>query len=433
MSAAARNSLSGPLRAGLAALVLACTAVPAAGQGLPPTRPMATLHEDAPPPASAYADSVPEAARAREAGESRDGAWPAPPPRRPRDAGAGKPAGAPPPLTALDRGMDPADLPAPTLAPRGPTPPPARGLSPARLATLEQALAAAPAGPAQAPDAPAPAAPLAPPAPAQGPEAPPAPAASPAVEAAPAAAAPAETLPPPSFAADRASALATAASVLPPARPAEAPRQPGRAVAIALPDPREGARPPRGASAGPRGEPAPAPALGGLCGDPRLAGRPQAPIDGPGGCGIEAPVEVTHVLGVALTPAAVVNCRTARIFGDWLEKGPMRDAPRTLGARISKVRVAASYACRSRNNRPGARMSEHALGNAVDVRAFQLSDGREVGPLRSWGKGEAGRFLKAAWSSACGPFGTVLGPGSDGYHMDHLHFDSARRSEAYCR
>ena len=206
-------------------------------------------------------------------------------------------------------------------------------------------------------------------------------------------------------------------------------------MAIALPDPRSSVRPPRGTpSPGPgaREETAGA-APGGLCGDPRLAGRAQAPIDGPGRCGIDAPVELTHVLGIALTPAAVINCRTAGIFANWLEKGPMREAPRTLGAKITKVRVAASYACRSRNSRPGARLSEHALGNAVDVRAFQLSDGREISPLRSWGKGEAGRFLKAAWSSACGPFGTVLGPGSDGYHMDHLHFDSARRSQAYCR
>ncbi|MGR3780677.1 MAG: extensin-like domain-containing protein [Albimonas sp.] len=424
MSAAARTILSGPLRAGLAALLLAGAGLPAAAQVPPPSRPGATLREDAPPPASAYAATVPEAARAREAGEAGRGAWPAPPPRRP---GAREPA-APPPLTALDRELDPADLPAATLTPPGPLPPPARGCPPALVSTLEEAIAAAPdaAPPAADPEAAGPAAQA--PTPAQAP---------------PGAAAPAEPLPPPSLAADRGSALAAAASVLPPSRPAAAPRPAGRAVAIALPDPRQPrgpqGEPQSGLQGGPRGGPqggprgAPGAAAGGLCGDPRLLGRVQAPIDGPGGCGIAAPVEVTHVHGVALTPPAVVNCRTARIFADWLERGPMREAPRTLGARISKVRVAASYACRPRNNRPGARMSEHGLGNAVDVGAFQLSDGREIGPLRSWGKGEAGRFLKAAWTSACGPFSTVLGPGSDGHHMDHLHFDSARRREAYCR
>ena len=70
MSAAARTILSGPLRAGLAALLLAGAALPAAGQVPPPSRPGATLREDAPPPASAYAATVPEAARAREAGEA---------------------------------------------------------------------------------------------------------------------------------------------------------------------------------------------------------------------------------------------------------------------------------------------------------------------------------------------------------------------------
>jgi len=36
------------------------------------------------------------------------------------------------------------------------------------------------------------------------------------------------------------------------------------------------------------------------------------------------------------------------------------------------VDVAASFACRPRNNSSGARMSEHGFGNAIDFSAFTL-------------------------------------------------------------
>ncbi|MDF2235179.1 extensin family protein [Albimonas sp. CAU 1670] len=412
MRTAARTFASGPLRAALA-IALTLAALPSAAQtpAAPPARPevgLAPAPSD-PPPASAYASAVPEAARVRDAGDGRGGAWPAPPPRRPGAAAQPEAASPPPPVDVPLAATEPQASPAPDA----PAPPPARGLPADLRSTLEAAVAEAPDGPQTEAPAELQAAPAAPPV------------------------APAEATPAPGPVPDMGTALAAAVSPLPAARPQAPAVSRERAVASLLPDPRSGVRPPRGAVSRPQGEPsesgAPAAAAGGLCGDPRLAGRPQAPIDGPGRCGIEAPVEVTHVLGVALTPPAVVNCRTARTFAGWLERGPMRDAKPMLGARIAKVRVAASYACRSRNSRPGARLSEHALGNAVDVRAFQLTDGREIAPLRGWDKGDAGRFLKAAWSSACGPFGTVLGPESDEYHRDHLHFDTARRSEAWCR
>jgi hypothetical protein len=49
----------------------------------------------------------------------------------------------------------------------------------------------------------------------------------------------------------------------------------------------------------------------------------------------------------------------------------------------------------------------------------------EVGDAGSTADDEA--FLSAVRKSACGPFTTVLGPGSDGYHSGHLHLDLAKR------
>jgi len=53
---------------------------------------------------------------------------------------------------------------------------------------------------------------------------------------------------------------------------------------------------------------------------------------------------------------------------------------------------------------------------------------------RDWRRRAEGRILKAAHKAACGIFGTTLGPGSDGMHEDHLHYDIARHHNGpYCR
>lgn len=166
----------------------------------------------------------------------------------------------------------------------------------------------------------------------------------------------------------------------------------------------------------------------GLCADPRLAGRLVDPIEADGYCGIPLPVEVTHAAGVALEPPIVVNCRTARAVAEWVERGPRRAAPELLGAELRAIRVGGSYACRTRNNL-GGRLSEHAAGNAVDLSAFKLADGRQVWLARDWRKGREGDFLLQAWRAACGPFGTVLGPDHDAAHANHFHFDTAARTD----
>lgn len=95
--------------------------------------------------------------------------------------------------------------------------------------------------------------------------------------------------------------------------------------------------------------------------------------------------------------------------------------------------MAAHYACRPRNNKRGAKISEHGKGRAIDLSALYLDKG-SITVLTDWGRGNKGRILSRLHEGACGPFGTVLGPGSDGYHRDHLHFDTARYSGGpYCR
>lgn len=175
------------------------------------------------------------------------------------------------------------------------------------------------------------------------------------------------------------------------------------------------------------------PGSGPICGDRRLSGARLPQIGGSSGCGIANPVRVAAVAGVRLDPPATVNCTTARALADWIETSAAPSAARYAGAPLVKLNIAASYACRRVNNRPSGALSEHATGNAVDISAFVMADGRRITLTEGW-RGTGRSFLLATWAGACRNFGTVLGPDSDRHHLDHFHFDVAQhRNGAYCK
>ena len=159
-------------------------------------------------------------------------------------------------------------------------------------------------------------------------------------------------------------------------------------------------------------------------------------IDEGNGCEIPNAWRVEMIGSVRFSQSAVMNCGMADPLRGWLEDQVQPAAQRTFGESVVSVDVAASYACRPRNNEWGAKMSEHGFGNAIDISAFTLESGRKVSVLEGWRAGGGdGRFLHAVHDEACGAFSTVLGPDSGSDHRDHLHLDlQARRSGGvYCR
>ncbi|MEP2533687.1 extensin family protein [Shimia sp.] len=152
------------------------------------------------------------------------------------------------------------------------------------------------------------------------------------------------------------------------------------------------------------------------------------------GCGISSgAIRVYQVSGVRLSTPAIMTCDTARALQLWIDKG-MEPATKSYGGGVVELKVAAHYSCRTRNNRKGAKISEHGKGKAIDLSEFRLKNGEAISVKRDWNNGKKGRILKKMHKSACGPFGTVLGPNADRYHKDHFHFDVARhRGGPYCR
>lgn len=149
-----------------------------------------------------------------------------------------------------------------------------------------------------------------------------------------------------------------------------------------------------------------------------------------GSCGVEEPVAVAALGAGAtdLTTKAILECDLAEKFANWLRDEVQPEARKILGGEVTGLRIAASYHCRTRNGVSGAKLSEHGRGNAIDISAFRI-EGRgwiEVGATHF---GAEARFLKTIRASACGPFTTVLGPGSDAHHSDHFHLDLATRNK----
>lgn len=149
-------------------------------------------------------------------------------------------------------------------------------------------------------------------------------------------------------------------------------------------------------------------------------------------CGDEAPVRMTAVRlrdggKVELRPAAVARCEMALTFANWVREDVVRSV-RPLGAELERIEIAASYHCRPRNNVKGAKLSQHGLANAIDVGALRLDDGRRIAVVDP--KAPAYLFAELRLS-ACARFTTVLGPGADAAHADHVHLDLAQRRGGY--
>jgi hypothetical protein len=160
--------------------------------------------------------------------------------------------------------------------------------------------------------------------------------------------------------------------------------------------------------------------------------RPLPPLVGPGECGAEDAVLLEAVIlpdqaKVPLAPAATLRCTMAEEVAHWIRED-VAPAAMELGAPLRGLDNFDSYECRGRNRVRGATLSEHGRANALDVRSFRLANGAVV----------ALTDMKVAkdWrdkirASACARFATVLGPGSDGAHEEHIHLDLAERRNNY--
>ncbi|MCT2558088.1 extensin family protein [Tsuneonella sp. YG55] len=133
------------------------------------------------------------------------------------------------------------------------------------------------------------------------------------------------------------------------------------------------------------------------------------------------------------TPPA--TCAVAAGLVRWIDTVVRPAARETLGSPLARIEHLGAYSCRRLYGRASGRWSEHATGNAIDVTAFVLADGRRISVLEDWSEsGPEARFLHRVRTGACQAFGTVLSPDYNAAHRDHLHLDQQTRGwSGVCR
>ncbi len=141
--------------------------------------------------------------------------------------------------------------------------------------------------------------------------------------------------------------------------------------------------------------------------------------------------------GTPTTNLGAMTCPLAANFTAWAQNAVRPAAKQYLGSEVVRIETMGTYSCRNINGGRSDRLSQHAFGNAIDISAFVLRDGRRVSVLKGWrGPKSEQDFLRRLHQSACKRFGTVLGPDYNGAHANHFHFDMAQSMKdgsAYCR
>jgi hypothetical protein len=153
-----------------------------------------------------------------------------------------------------------------------------------------------------------------------------------------------------------------------------------------------------------------------------------APAIEKGACGAKHPIRLIGLPdALEVSPPAIVTCAVAEALMKWAVEAVKPEGERHLAVAPSRILIGTSYECRGRNRQPGAKLSEHAFANGVDVMgfAFRKRPNIAIGPRP--GEDPEALFQAALRQNACIHFSTVLGPGSDAAHANHFHLDMRGR------
>src|SRR5271168_1681593 len=170
----------------------------------------------------------------------------------------------------------------------------------------------------------------------------------------------------------------------------------------------------------------PHPYYGGSNAAPYLPRPPQAPLPplGPPDRTMTASIQP-----VAVEPAATLACPIVSALDQWITGSVQPAALRWFRQPVVEIKQISAYFCRGMNGDPNAHISEHAFGNALDVAEFDLADCHKISVQYGWrGSPEEQGFLHDVQAAACDQFTTVLAPGANVYHYNHIHVDLMRHA-----
>jgi hypothetical protein len=151
-------------------------------------------------------------------------------------------------------------------------------------------------------------------------------------------------------------------------------------------------------------------------------GEPVPPLGPPG-----APMVTASAGPVGVEPPATLACPIVSALDQWISGSVQPAALHWFRQPVVQIKQISAYSCRGMNGDPNAHISEHAFGNALDIAEFDFADGHKITVQYGWhGTPEEQGFLHDVQSSACDQFTTVLAPGANVYHYNHIHVDLMR-------
>jgi hypothetical protein len=141
------------------------------------------------------------------------------------------------------------------------------------------------------------------------------------------------------------------------------------------------------------------------------------------------PTVTASVGPVEVKPTATLACPIVSALDQWIAAAVQPAALHWFRQPVVEIKQISAYSCRGMNGNPNAHISEHAFGNALDIAEFVLADGHKITVQYGWhGAPEEQGFLHDVQLAACQEFTTVLAPGANIYHYNHIHVDLMRRS-----
>jgi hypothetical protein len=148
-------------------------------------------------------------------------------------------------------------------------------------------------------------------------------------------------------------------------------------------------------------------------------------------CGLEHPLMLKAIIladkkHIQLEPPVAMRCRLAGVVAQWIIDD-VAPAVAASGQTLAALSGVGGYECRGRNRVAGAKLSEHAIGNALDIGGLKLANGRVISVQQN----DMPMLFTGIRASACARFSTVLGPGADASHKTHVHLDLQERRHGY--
>jgi hypothetical protein len=142
-------------------------------------------------------------------------------------------------------------------------------------------------------------------------------------------------------------------------------------------------------------------------------------------CVVDTPVRVKAIKSasrtrIRLAEEPVVACGFAEPLAHWRGEVVAPVFAAYFGADREAVHIT-GYECRNRYHAEGGKLSAHALGVAADILSFERTNGATLAVRPEGDPGDARAAIDAVRKAGCGWFTTLLGPGSDQAHANHIH------------